>query len=244
MNDFSLLMLFKKLVELSAPLPPEERVVMYDACDEQEVSEPLGFFRRRLDARRNKKPRQAAVQRHVCTPFDPAAFNFSKIRDARERLLTLGLKGGEYELLANRFPLFRAHILLVARSLVPQQMSTDHLHAVSELVEACSFCAYFNSWCASASVNHFHVHVVGEMPPVTHFPLVGGPTVCGVRCLHPDGFPGFCYVFPTSHLKLVDRVVKAMQVHSHPLAPPPPRPAPPRPVATLTALITGGQPAA
>ena len=28
--------------------------------------------------------------------------------------------------------------------------------------------------------------------------LVAGPLVMGVRCLQPQGFPGFCYVFPKS----------------------------------------------
>ena len=47
-------------------------------------------------------------------------------------------------------------MLLVASDEVPQQLSLQHLEAVSQLVTATSaFCAYFNSWRASASVNHF-----------------------------------------------------------------------------------------
>ena len=47
---------------------------------------------------------------------------------------------------------------------------------VSQLVTATSaFCAYFNSWRASASVNHFHCHLIEELPPVALLPLVPHP---------------------------------------------------------------------
>ena len=80
---------------------------------------------------------------------------------------------------------------------MPQQMNLLHLEAINDLTRACSFCAYFNSWCASASVNHFHTHLIGEMPPVTALPLAPGPLVFGVRCLIPVGFPavGQCSSF-------------------------------------------------
>ena len=49
-----------------------------------------------MDRRRNTKPKKAAVQLQVCTPFDPAGFHFGKIRNEGERLLRLRLAGGEY----------------------------------------------------------------------------------------------------------------------------------------------------
>jgi len=124
---------------------------------------------------------------------------------------------GRYDVLTNKFPLFPKHMLLVAKAHVPQQMTATHLRAMVELQQSSSFCAYFNSWCASASVNHFHCHLIDEYPPVTAFPLVAGPLVMGVRCLQPQGFPGFCYVFPKSRtFPHVDAAVRAMQQDNQP----------------------------
>lgn len=216
LNDCFLRGAFKSLLEQSAGLPVEQQLVAYDACDSLEVKAPLGFFRKRLDARRNTKPKKANDQLLVCTPFDPKSFNFSKIKNPRERVLKLQLQSGRYEILSNKFPLFANHMLLVAEELVPQQMTMMHLMAMTELLLACSMSAYFNSWCASASVNHFHCHLIDELPPVTEFPLVNGPIVKGVRCMQPLGFPGFCYVFDSSQLGVVDEVVRAMQADNQP----------------------------
>jgi len=215
-NDFFLRESFKALLRMSADLPADKRLIMYDACDESEVRQQLGFFRKRIDARRNTKPKKPDVQLYVCTPFDHSGFNFSKIKNDRERIMSVQLSAGPYEVLTNKFPLFQKHMLLVCKMLVPQQMTLNHLSAVSQLLQACSFCAYFNSWCASASVNHFHCHLVDECPPVCDFPLVSGPIVMGTRCLQPQGFPGFCYVFPAAQLALVDSVVQAMQADNQP----------------------------
>lgn len=215
-NDYFLRESFSGLLTSSALLPPEQRLIMYDACDDQEVRAPLGIFRKRLDARRNTKPKKPDIQRLVCTPFDPNAFNFTKIRDDRERIMSVHLPSGPYQLLTNKFPLFHKHMLLVSQLLVPQQMTLHHLEAVCQLLQACSFCAYFNSWCASASVNHFHCHIIDEFPPVTEFPLVSGPVVLGTRTLQPQGFPGFCYVFSVTQLSLVDSVIRAMQAANQP----------------------------
>merc|ERR1719284_2212451 len=95
-------------------------------------------------------------------------------------------------------------------------MTGAHLSAIAELLTASTFCAYFNSWCASASANHFHCHLIDEFPPVTQYPLVNGPTVQGIRCLQPQGFPGFCYAFPTAALRVVEACVKAMQEDNQP----------------------------
>ena len=174
-NDRCLQDLFRTVLATSAQLPPEQRLVMYDGSDEA-ARATLGPLRKRLDARRNTKPKKAAVQLQVCTPFDPHGFHFGKIRNEGERLLRLRLAGGEYQLLTNKFPLFPSHMLLVASEEVPQQLSLQHLEAVSQLVTATSaFCAYFNSWRASASVNHFHCHLIEELPPVALLPLVPHP---------------------------------------------------------------------
>merc|ERR1719310_2035971 len=107
-------------------------------------------------------------------------------------------------------------MLLVANALVPQQLTSVHLTAITELLQASSFCAYFNSWCASASVNHFHCHLIDERPPTAMLPLVPGPTVAGCRTLQPQGFPGFCYVFPVTRLVNIDAAVRAMQADNQP----------------------------
>ena len=212
---------FSDLVRTSAALPPEERLVMYDACDEHEVKAPLGAgpFRKRLDARRNTKPKKPDAQVLVCTPFDAAAFNFSKIKNPAERIATLPLGGGgdAYHLLTNKFPLFKGHMLLVADAKVPQQMTAGHLDALATLLGGCELSAYFNSWCASASVNHFHCHLIDEVPPVATLPLVPGATVLGRLRLRPDGFPGECHVFSIDdELDAVADVVRAMQADNQP----------------------------
>lgn len=209
---------FRALVAESESVEPDQRLVMYDACDEHEVVAPVGScLRKRLDARRDTKPKKPDTQRLVCTPFDPNGFNFTKIKNDRERLLRLSLAGGQYEILTNKFPLFAGHMLLVSRELVPQQIRAVHLRAISELLAGCTgFSAYFNSWCASASVNHFHCHLVDEQPPVTRHPLVPGPHVLGARCLVPEGFPGFCFVFETSQLESLADVIIAMQQDNQP----------------------------
>jgi len=216
-NDQRLRDSFQAVLVESAAAPPDERLIMYDACDEHEVKAPLGRFRKRLDARRNTKPKKPDAQLQVCTPFNPNGFHFGKIRNDRERLVKLMLEAGRYDILTNKFPLFPGHMLLVARALVPQQMNGLHLRAIRELLQASSFCAYFNSWGASASVNHFHCHLIDEAPPVTTFPLVAGPLVAGARCLMPQGFPGFCYVFPISMtIPHVEGAIHAMQAENQP----------------------------
>jgi len=211
-NDTFLRQSFRDLVDESAGLPPDQRLVMYDACDVQEVKAAIGPYRKRLDSRRNTKPKKPDDQRLVCTPFDAGRFHFGKISNERERLLRLD----GYEVLTNKFPLFRNHMVLAARALVPQQMTLSHLQAVSTLLHRCSFCAYFNSWMASASINHFHCHLVDETPPVAALPLEVGALVDGVRCLRPRGFDGECYVFPAAQLAAVDAAVRAMQAVNQP----------------------------
>ena len=176
-NDFYLRTSFREIVRASAGLPTEQRLIAYDACDEHEVKAPLGLFRKRLDARRNTKPKKPDAQLLVCTPFDPSAFNFTKIKDPREKILTpLLLNNAPYEILTNKFPLFAGHMLLVSKLPVAQQMTSAHLGAIAELLQSCSMSAYFNSWCVSASVNHFHCHLIDEVPPVAALPLVRGPS--------------------------------------------------------------------
>ena len=68
-NDFFLRESFNQRLRSSADLPPEERLIMYDACDDTEVRQQLGFFRKRIDARRNTKPKKPDAQLYVCTPF-------------------------------------------------------------------------------------------------------------------------------------------------------------------------------
>lgn len=214
-NDTFLRQLFDACLQASESLPPAERLIMYDACDENDIAVALETgVRKRLDPRRNTKPKKPDDQMLVCTPFNPAAFNFTKIRNPGEVLLRIPEM--PYQLLTNKFPLFKRHMLLVCTELVPQQMTLRHLTALTRLLQPTSFCAYFNSWCASASVNHFHCHVIDEMPPVTEHPLVPGPMVGGVLSLVPSGFPGTCYVFDATRLALLGMVVDAMQADNQP----------------------------
>ena len=192
---------FRAVVDESSQLPPDQRLIMYDACDDQEIVANLGScLRKRIDGRRNTKPKKPNEQMLVCTPFDPAAFNFTKINNPREKLLKLKFStGSNYEVLTNKFPLFPGHMLLVANELVPQQMRPCHLLAITELLQGCSgFSAYFNSWCASASVNHFHCHLIEELPPVAALPLAPHPRpprgAPPGACYTPQGYPGECYV--------------------------------------------------
>ena len=194
------------------------RAILVFHASQHEVRTPLGaHFRKRLDGRRNTKPKKSDEQRLVCTPFNPDGFHFGKIRNEKERLMNLQLGAGRYDVLTNKFPLFHKHMLLVADALVPQQMTGTHLSAITELLSATTgFCAYFNSWCASASVNHFHCHLIDEHPPVTKLPLVPGPVIGGARCLQPQGFSGFCYVFPLARLTHVEAAIVAMQADNQP----------------------------
>lgn len=214
-NDTFLRELFDACLRASEVLPPTERLIMYDACDEHDIAAGLAIgVRKRLDPRRNTKPKKPDDQLLVCTPFNPTAFNFTKIRNPGEVLLCVPEM--PYQLLTNKFPLFKRHMLLVCTELVPQQMTLQHLTALTRLLQPTSFCAYFNSWCASASVNHFHCHVIDEMPPVTEHELVPGPMVDGVPSLVPSGFPGTCYVFDAARLALLGTVVEAMKADNQP----------------------------
>ena len=108
-------------------------------------------------------------------------------------------------------------MLLVAKDFVPQQMNLRHLNAVTQFLRACSYSAFFNSWCGAASVNHFHVQLIDELPPVAQLPLIPGPLVQGQRCQMPKGFPGSCYVFDAvSQISIVDVAVRAMQADNQP----------------------------
>ena len=83
-NDMLLRNSFVRVLEESADAPPEQKLIMYDACDTGEVREQLGAVRKRLDARRNTKPKKSDDQKFVCTPFNPDGFHFGKIRNEGE----------------------------------------------------------------------------------------------------------------------------------------------------------------
>ena len=132
-------------------------------------------------------------------------------------MLQLQLTAGRYEVLTNKFPMYARHILLVAKDPVPQQLNSVHLDAVAEFMRACSFTGFFNSWKGGASVNHFHVQFMDEIPAVAQLPLVAGPLVQGERCQMPEGYAGTCYVFDAvSQATTVDLAVRAMQADNQP----------------------------
>ena len=148
--------------------------------------------------------------------MDPEQFNFSKVAPS-QRILQLKLSTGRYDILTNKWPTFRNHMLLVAKDLVSQKMNFGHLIAVVELLRACSFSGFFNSWCGGASVNHFHAQLIDEIPPVALLPLVPGPYVQGYRSHTPKGYPGKCYVFDArDQLPPVDLAIRVMQARNQP----------------------------
>lgn len=208
---------YKAALGRSLSAPASQRLIMYDPHDEEEVRSSAGPFVRRLDSRRGNKPKPSLAARvAVCTPVNPDKFNFTKIKNAEEVLLSLVLNSKRYDMLTNKFPLCSNHMLMVAREVVPQQMTQTHLEAVVELLQGSCLFAYFNSWGAASSVNHFHVHVVDERPPLLGFPLEGGAEVLGYPCLMLKGYPGKHYVVPVKDLYLVGQMVAYMQQNDQP----------------------------
>jgi len=69
-NDAALRNAFCSVLEASALLPPDQRLIMYDAEDGGAISEPLGgpFLRKRLDARRNSELRLCLCCDYMATP--------------------------------------------------------------------------------------------------------------------------------------------------------------------------------
>ena len=131
---------YSVVLERSLTLPEDQRLVMYDPHDANEIAKKVGPYTVRLDARRAGKPKAAPAPKVVvCTPLDPAKFNFTKIKNADERLLRTTLAGHPYDFLTNKFPLCTCHSLLVSQDLVPQQMAPVHLSAIKELLGGSSF---------------------------------------------------------------------------------------------------------
>lgn len=113
--------------------------------------------------------------------------------DPSERLAEVTLQGEPYSVLVNKFPLFQRHMLLVSRRWRPQLLTTPDVAAVHALCAESGLFAYFNSWCAGASVNHLHLHIIDEPPPLCALPLdleTAGGT------LQARGYPAHHVVFP------------------------------------------------
>ena len=208
---------YKSAIVRSVVLPESQRLIMYDPHDELEVRSQAGPFVRRIDSRRGNKPKPKLSGRvSVLTSVDPNKFNFTKIKNAEEVLHSLVLNNRRYDMLTNKFPLCTNHMLMVSRELVPQQMNLGHLEAVVELLQGSSLFAYFNSWGAAASVNHLHIHVVDEKPPIMDFALEQGSGVLGYPHLVVKGYPGKCYVLPVKDLYAVGHIVSLMQQENQP----------------------------
>merc|ERR1711998_274677 len=204
---------YSTVLKRSLALPEEQRLVMYDPHDASEIKKKVGPYTVRLDARRAGKPKAAPAPKVVvCTPLDPTKFNFTKIKNADERLLRTTLAGQPYDFLTNKFPLCTCHSLLVSQDLVPQQMAPKHLEAIHELLGGSSFYAYFNSWGAAASVNHFHMQVIDEKTPLFDFPLERAPDdVMGVPCYRVAGHPASHYVLPWESVGVAWNLIENMQ---------------------------------
>jgi hypothetical protein len=205
--------IYQAVLERSLTLPEDKRLVAYDPHDSTEICKKVGPYTLRLDARRANKPKAAPQPKvTVLHPFDPTKFNFTKIKNADERLLRTTLAGHPYDFLTNKFPLCTCHSLLVSQDQVAQHMVLIHLKAVEELLGGSSFYAYFNSWGAAASVNHFHMHVIDERVPMFDYPLENAPYSCGgVPCFRMVGHPASHYVLPWKHVDAAWTFIQDMQ---------------------------------
>jgi len=204
---------YSAVLTRSLPLPEDQRLVMYDPHDATEIAKKVGPFTVRLDARRAGKPKAAPAPKvMVCTPFDPTKFNFTKIRNADERLLRTTLAGQPYDFLTNKFPLCTCHSLLVSQDLVAQEMAPKHLAAIQELLGGSTFYAYFNSWGAAASVNHFHMHVIDEKVPLFEASLFRSPMdIEGAASYRIVGHAASHYVLPWANVDAAWNVIERMQ---------------------------------
>lgn len=204
-----------------------DRLIAYDAADCADVR-ACGRFKVRLDARRNKKPnpQAAALAADPSTdpnalvdamaPVDAAKFNFTKVspKEVLLRGLALGHEASSaspdepepaptacraFNVLPNKFPIGRRHLLLVDAELSPQRLSRRAVEAVAELLTQCRpFAASFNSWGAAASIGHLHVHLLDEALPVDSFELHPLPAANGSQAA-----PGCAFAlsgYPATHL--------------------------------------------
>ena len=90
-DDKTLRDAFTSVLELSASLDPDERLIMYDACDEGEISIPLAYgVRKRLDPRRNTKPKKPDEQRLVFGMEEPSADRVIMLPDVTGTVITTG----------------------------------------------------------------------------------------------------------------------------------------------------------
>uniref|UniRef100_A0A8U8BY92 GDPGP1-like N-terminal domain-containing protein n=1 Tax=Geospiza parvula TaxID=87175 RepID=A0A8U8BY92_GEOPR len=117
-----------------------------------------------LNEQRSAERRPPQPVRSLRDPFDPAAFNFTRLRPA-ELLFRLRRAGGPEPLLVaiNASPLERGHVLLLpepARRL-PQALTAPALRGALEaalLSAHPGFRVSFNGLGGGASVNHLHLH--------------------------------------------------------------------------------------
>ena len=176
-----------------------------DAAEVAARAEAIGnFFLRRLDANRaTKRGEGGPLQPASCVPpSELRGFNFTKV-NADEVLFTVGSSyEGRYMVVVNKFPLARRHVLLCTADLRAQLMRRDDLRTVAAILTANpALSAYFNSWGASASVNHLHVHIVDEgLPSLRRRLRVVAPAhrPSGATRLVLDNFPAaqhFCFVY-------------------------------------------------
>ena len=179
---------------------------------------------RRLDANRAVKrgeggPLQAVSC--VAPPLHPSAFNFSKVH-ADEVLFAVADE--RYSVIVNMYPLARRHVLLCSTEVRPQQLIKDDVGAIAALLSASpGLSAWYNSWGASASVNHMHVHIVDDALPALRRPLrlaaARAPFARRAR-LQLDGFPAaehFVYVYAS--VLAAPRVARAVAASSASAAP-------------------------
>lgn len=137
-------------------------------------SHPSSMLRRQVDGtlglslhyspehfKAKRKPEWAKEVKVVRQP-DPAAFNFTKIKDG-EVITHLEVAGRSISAVVCASPLLVAHTLFVPdlSQCLPQQLTTDLILCGLELLKESArpdFRVLFNSLLAHASVNHFHFH--------------------------------------------------------------------------------------
>jgi len=134
----------------------------------------LGPWELQFNQVRSLRPRRSAGQKPtgIWAPFDPDGFHFNRPFLRKETFWTGELAGVDCDLLFNKFPFVELHALLVPerRRAEPQLLTRERHRFVWALAERLGASLPgvgfgYNSYGASASVNHLHFQMfVRERP--------------------------------------------------------------------------------
>ena len=222
--DHELRTRYQELLTASLALPPEARPIAYDP-DECEAIERVGPFVKRLEPRRVLKRKEGtpddceivrpSAETVVQPEIDHDLFNFTKVR-SEERLALLELADCPYHLVVNKYPAVRGHLLLAAEELRPQVLTLPDLYALREFLCRSSFLAFFNSWCAAATVNHFHFQLIDPPVPIEDFPLESAGQSRGRAVQRLRGHAAASLVFPAEAVEALWQEVRSLLESNQP----------------------------